>query len=148
MALVDIAKETIIALESDDREAASSHLADDFTYSGMGARRLDKQEFLSLMHQLTMAIPDWSFHISDIRKVDNVVYLKTHVTGTQMNELDLNFMDLPIVQGEDTAIRMPEETVELVFKGGKIVQMNVEPVPGGGLPGLYKQLGVDIAVPV
>jgi hypothetical protein len=43
---------------------------------------------------------------------------------------------------------MPEEKVRFTFKDNKIESLNVESVTGGGIPGVLKQLGVDIPAEV
>jgi hypothetical protein len=41
-------------------------------------------------------------------------------------------------------LRMPEEKVTFTIKDNKIERVNLEQVPGGGLPGVLKQLGVEM----
>ena len=43
---------------------------------------------------------------------------------------------------------MPEEKVTFTFNNNKIINVNVEKVQGGGIPGLLKQLGVEVLTEV
>ena len=45
-------------------------------------------------------------------------------------------------------LRMPEERVRFNLKDNKIDGLQLEQTPGGGLPGVLKQLGVEMPVDV
>lgn len=57
-------------------------------------------------------------------------------------------MGMPTVPATGKAIKLPVEHAECTVEGGKIVKLHVGDVsPDGGVPGILKQLGVQMPPP-
>jgi len=44
------------------------------------------------------------------------------------------------------SISLPKEHVVYAFQQGQIMMMDVEQVPGGGIPGMLVQLGIKLPI--
>src|SRR5580698_754397 len=80
-------KRMVAYLEAKDVVQAGGHIHDDFQFSGFGSDPLNKEQFLSLMKHLFLAIPDWSYHPRELRAEGDAVRFKTRVTGTHTGML-------------------------------------------------------------
>lgn len=69
------------------------------------------------------------------------------ITGTHTKEMTAPIPGIKNIPATGKAVSMPEEEAYLTVKDGKIIRMELEKVPGGGLPGILKQIGAKIPEP-
>lgn len=148
----DIVKQFIIALETQEYTTASDYLADDFTFTGMVPRPLDKRQFITLMKELKYGMPNMSLNVRDIHETNNELKQEQNaectvqLTGTQSNIMELVPLSLPPISETNRLVRLPAQQWRFTFENDKIAAIVAPPVPGGGIPGLLAQLGVDIPI--
>jgi hypothetical protein len=125
-------------------DMAAQYITDDFVFEGWTTQRLDRGEFLALQSELHAAMPDYAFNLSNVRQQNAVVSALMQITGTQTHPLSLPMFGIPLVPYTGTLVILPQEHVQFVIADGKVSQMRVETVPGGGLAGLLQQLDTDL----
>ena len=145
MGLVEMAKALVDAIDSGDMEKAASYLSDDFVLVAQVDKPLGKDHWKRLQGAMIYAFPDWSYNLTDAQEEeDNSVRLTFQITGTHLHTMDFSEFGLPLVQPTGKAIKLPVEQTILVFKGDKVFTLRDVDTPGGGVPGIYQQLGVEI----
>lgn len=130
------------ALESHDFDKAATYLSDDFTLSGPTPQPVGKNEFIGIQSAFMRAIPDWSFNSHDLQEQGEKVTSAVQITGTHTKELVVPGM--PPIPATGKKISLPEEHLEFTFKGDKIASLSSDNVPGGGVPGVLQQIGVQV----
>jgi len=130
------------ALESKDFDKAASYLSDDFTLTGPTPQPVGKNEFIGIQSAFILAIPDWSFNDHDVQEQGDKVTGAVQITGTHTEPLVLSGM--PPIPATGKKISLPEEHLEFTFKGDKIASLTSDNVPGGGIPGVLQQIGVQM----
>jgi predicted ester cyclase len=137
----DPVKRTVACLEAKDVVQAATHLHDDFQFSGFGSDPLNRDQFVSLMKALFIALPDWSYHPRELRAEADTVRFKTQVTGTHtgmLMGLDPGMVPIPATGKK---IDLPQDQVECTLREGKVATMKVDTPPGGGIAGIIAQIG-------
>lgn len=138
---IQIVQQFFESLENKNLSKAAEYLDDSFEFTGVTPQPVDKYEFLFIHATMFKGFPDWSFNLRDVEKSGNAVIVTAQVTGT--NTGDLVLPGLAPIQATGGSIRLPEEKVTFRLKGSKLVSMYVDPVEGGGIRGILKQLGVS-----
>jgi SnoaL-like domain len=146
MQMVDLTNRALDAMESGTIKSSSSLYSDDFTLTGPIPMPLNKNQYLDLMEKVTKGVPDWNFHRHDLRTEGQTVFVPVQITGTQNRTLPGLMPDMPDLPPTNRSFRLPPEVVQITFRGDKISRIHVDPVPGGGIPGMLEQLGVSIPV--
>ena len=146
MNATDIVRTCITALQSGDLELAANTLSDDFLLTGLTSTPLRKNEFLVLQGELLTAMPDFSYNLADIHREGRDVTAIIQITGTHTRDLTLSVLGLPPVQATGIAITLPQVSTTFEVEEGKVLGMQVETVPGGGLTGLLQQIGTELPV--
>jgi hypothetical protein len=151
MSPVDIVKDFMIALESKDYDTAASYLSDDFVFSGWTPQPLDKDQFITVMGELKAGIPNLSYHFHTVRDVRDLVQESNvkaaiQMTGTQTDSFILPPLGLPPIPQMARSVSLPEEHWDYTLQNGKIVKITVQRVPGGGIQGLLRQLGIELPI--
>ncbi len=144
MSKTDITNAFSAALEAQDFDKAAYYLSDDFTLSGPTPQPVGKQEFLAIQRAVESAFPDWSFNVHDVREQGENVIGAVHITGTHTRDLVLPIPGIPTIPATNKTISLPEEHLVFTFKGEKIANLTSDNVPGGGLPGVLAQIGVQL----
>jgi predicted ester cyclase len=144
MSKKDITDAFSAALESRDFEKAGSYLSDDFVFTGPVPQPVGKQEFLAIQRAVEDAFPDWSFNVHDVQEQGEKVTGAVKITGTHTRDLALPMPGIPVIPATGKKLSMPEEHLEFNFKGEKIASLTSDNVPGGGLPGVLAQIGVQL----
>ena len=140
-----VVKNCMTAMESGDLKKAATFLSEDFVFEGPVPKPVGKKEFLDLMKALTAAIPDWSFNMGGATEAGDKVELDIRIMGTHLRELNLSFMGIPVAPATQKIIRLPQEHLTVTVKSGKVSSIRVQPVPGGSLEGILKQIGLEMA---
>lgn len=146
MSNADLAKEFCNALGRGDVENAGRYITDDFVVTGPTPQPLGKAEFLGLHAILARAFPDFNFNISQAVESGNQVELTIQITGTHTGVLDLTPTGMPIPPVPPTGkkIKVAVEHPVLTMQGSKFSSLNLPVVPGGGLPSMLSQLGLEV----
>jgi hypothetical protein len=116
--------------------------------TGVAPVTLGANEFFGTMKALVAGIPDWKFNYKIGRESNNIIETKVKITGTHTREMPSPLPGLKNIAATNKTIRMPEEKVTFTFNNNKIINVNVEKVEGSGVPGLLKQLGVEVPTEV
>lgn len=142
MSAADTVKQGMRAWEKNDAATMDSLVADNFVMSGPVPQPLGKQEFIGFMHAILAALPDFKFNETLAEEHGETVVVKSRITGTHTGTLALP--GLPPVPATGKKVALPEERQVYTLSGGKLVKLVVDEVPGGGVPGMLAQLGVQI----
>jgi hypothetical protein len=148
---VEIVKDLMLALEAKEYIRASAYLSNDFTYTCMLPRPLNKREFITVMRELKEGLPDLSFNVHDIQEVERLneeeeVTAAIQITGTHTDIFELVPLSLPEFPETGRRVNMPEEHLTYIIENEKIESITVQPVVDGGFPGLLAQLGVEAPI--
>jgi hypothetical protein len=146
MEIQDIVNQVLDSLERGDVKLTAHYYADNFTFSGPVPEPLNKSQFLDLMTKVTQGVPDWNFNRGKLRVEGHTVIVPVQVTGTQTRMLPGLMPGMPDIPATNRSFRNPPETIRVTFQGERAVDLHVDPVPGGGIPGMLEQLGVAIPV--
>ena len=144
MSAVETVKTFMTALQSGDMELAASIASDEFVVSGLMPALLDKGEFLAIQSELLAGIPDFSYNLEDVHREGEEVSALIQITGTHTNDLSLPMLGLPVIPATGLSIDLPQVHVVYQVEDGKVMGMEVESEPGGGLPGLLQQVGAEL----
>jgi len=137
----------IEALESHDIDRAAEYLADDFSFIGLTPFPMDKGMYIEFQRGIAAAFSDWSLNLTGIQEEGGVVRGTARTTATHTGDLVLPIPDLPVLPATGKIIKLPAETHLYSVRGGKISSIHVLVVPGGGLQGVYRQLGARVPLP-
>lgn len=141
MTKVDAVKKVARDLETNPHEALSS-LTKDFKFSGAVPEPINGPDWIQVHEALKKAFPDIKINLQEVREENGKVYGTVSLTGT--HKAELNIPDLPSVPPTGKHFQLPKEPVTIRFEGDKLSEWKVQRVPGGGVPGIYKQLGVPL----
>ncbi|HET9920703.1 MAG TPA: nuclear transport factor 2 family protein [Ktedonobacteraceae bacterium] len=144
-------KDFILALESQEYSKAAGYLAGDFTYTGLVPRPLNKKQFITLIEELKYGMPNLSFNVHDIQQAEVIVQgqmiqATIQMTGTQSNIMNLVPLSLPPIPETNRRVTLPEEHLTFLVENNQIQSITVQPVAGGGIPGVLHQLGIDAPI--
>lgn len=143
MSAIDTVQAAQAAFESDDHTTLASLLTEDFMFSGPVPRPLGKAEFLGLARALKAALPDWAFHARDFHSDGDQVTFTVQITGTHSGILAV-IPGVPPVPPTGKSIQLPAEQLMMTVRGNQISRYVVELTPGGGVPGIYAQVGAPL----
>ncbi len=144
MNATDTVKTCITALQSGDIELAAKIISDDFLLLGMTPNPLRKNEFLALQGELLTAMPDFSYNLAGIQQEAGDVITLIQITGTHTRDLTLSVLGLPTIQATGIAVTLPLLRTAFQLEEGKVLGMQIETVPGGGIEGLLQQVGTEL----
>ena len=140
-----VIEEIFSGMEKNDFTKAEYYAAKDMKVTGPAPVPLGAKEFFGTMRALVTGIPDWKFNYKIGSESKNIVETKVKITGTHTREMPSPLPGLKNIPLTNRTIRMPEETVTFTFNNNnKIINVNVAKVEGSGVPGLLKQLGVEV----
>jgi hypothetical protein len=143
-----IVEEVFSGMERNDFIKAESYASKDMSVTGVAPVPLGANEFFGTMKALVAGIPDWKFNYKIGRESNNIIETKVKITGTHTREMPSPLPGVKNIAPTNRTIRMPEEKVTFTFNNNKIISVNVEKVEGSGVPGLLKQLGVEVPTEV
>ena len=141
MGVIDIVKSSLRAWEANDAATLSSLLADDFTFSGPVPQPLNKVEFIGFIQAVLAVYPNFAFNESSITRQGDQVSVTCHISGTHTGTLALP--GLPSIPATGKKVTSPAEVQHFRISDGKITAVIAELAPGGVLPRLLAQLGVQ-----
>jgi hypothetical protein len=138
---IDLARDFYRALQSGQMQWAERLLSDDFEARGLTDHVLEKARFLEIIEGLHKAMPDLSFDARDFQQLHHGVWLATSIKGTHTRPLFLP--EIGAIEATGLFVHLPDEHPLLIMDDDAIVRMTIDPVPGGGLAGIFDQLGVE-----
>jgi hypothetical protein len=147
MQIAEIANQALDFIEKGDIDSSRSLYTDDFTFTGPVPMPLNKDQYLDLMKKVTKGVPNWNFHRHDIRVEGQTVIVQVQVAGTQTGTLSSLMPGMPDLPPTNRSFRTPPEVIRITFRGDRAIDVHVDSVPGGGIPGMLQQLGVSLPVP-
>lgn len=139
----DLLKQGLDAFSRGDTATLSSLLTDDYTFSGPTPQPLDKAAFLGLHRALIAAVPDWTFTATDIREDGDKVYANLAISGTHTGTLAA-IPGVPPVPATGKSISLPADPAVFTYRGNQCCQQVVTVSSGGGVAGLYAQVGAPL----
>lgn len=142
MNAVETTRAALAAIEACDWARARSYLADDFTFSGAVPQPLGPDAWLGIHQGLAAAMPDFSFNAQDLHEESGKVVGVVQITGTQTRALALPIPGLASIPPTGKRVSLTIEPIAVTLRGDKLVNLEITPVAGGGLPGILSQLGV------
>lgn len=148
MSAAETVRAAFAAVEAGDLAKLADLVSDDMEFSGPVPEPIGKEQWLGMQGLLLAAFPDWSFNLEDVKEEGNVATTTHHITGTHTGNLDLSPMGMPTIPATGKAIKLPVEHAECTVEGGKLIKLHVgDDNPDGGVPGILKQLGVEMPPP-
>jgi len=136
------------SIEKSDFTTAESLVTNNFKITGVGPEPLGIKEFLGVHRAFNTGMPDFKFNYKIGAVKNNVVETKVKLTGTHFKDMPSPAPGFPNIPATNKTLRMPEETVTFTLKDNKIESLKLGTIAGGGLPGVLKQLGVEIPTEV
>ncbi len=146
MQIQDITNQVLDAIEKGKVKSVSNYFADSFKLVGPMPKPQNKEQYLDELTKLTSGIPNWNFNRHDLRVDGQTVVVPVHITGTQSRKIPSLMPDMPDLPASNRSFSLPNEIIRMKFRGESIVEVNIDPVPGGGINGILEQLGVQIPV--
>lgn len=140
----EVVREALSAIESEDFIRVDQLFSDKLKVQGIGPVALGKKEYLGVHRALSSGLPDFKFNHEIVKEDGARVSLKVALTGTHTREMKAPIPGLANIPATGKAVKMPEERIKITVEKDKIVGIELEPAPGGGLPGLLGQIGVVI----
>lgn len=128
----------INGLETHDVAKIASTVADDLRFVTPTAV-VDKERFLSFLHALYAAFPDWRYDHDEPEVYDDAIAVKWRQSGTHAGTLALP--GLPSVAPTGKLVRIPEQFFYYRVRGDRIVEIRPEPIAGGAPRGILEQIG-------
>lgn len=138
---IDVARDFYRALQIGQMQWAERLLAEDFEARGLAHEVLDKERFLEVFESLHQAMPDLFFDAREFQQLHHGVWLATTIKGTHTRHLFLP--EIGSIEPTGLCVQLPDEHPLLTIEDGEIVRLSLDPVPGGGLSGLFDQLGIE-----
>lgn len=130
----------INGLETHDVAKIASTVADDLRFVTPTAI-VDKERFLSFLHALYAAFPDWSYDHDEPEMRESAIAVKWRQSGTHAGTLSLP--GLPSIAPTGTLVRIPEQFFYYRVRDDRIVEIRPEPIAGGAPQGVLEQIGVE-----
>lgn len=138
---------TQVLLTAIEREAwteAASYLTNDCTFSGAVPQPISGEEWLGIHKAFAAALSNFSFHYQLSGEKGQQVYGRVQLTGKHTDDMRLPVPGLPVIPATGTEVSLPMEAIVLSFREGKVADVHIEKVQGGGLIGMLQQLGVTV----
>lgn len=144
---VDAVKTLMSLLEGREFEEAAQYLTDDFSFEGWTPAPLNKVQFLDTMRGLKEGLPGLIFNLHNVEERDAQSVTGTiQATGYQSDNFILPALGLPPIPQTANSVSLPAENVTFVFAQDGISRFSVQHVPGGGIHGLIRQLGIEVSI--
>lgn len=143
-----VVEEFAAAIENNDFTKADNFLSKDFRMVGDTPEPLGSNEFLGMLRAFKKGMPDFRFNFNITEDRGDHVFLRMQITGTHKNTMPSPIPGVKDIPATNKTVKMPEETVDVTVKDNKITKVKMPHVEGGGVPGLLKQLGVEMPAAV
>jgi|tagenome__1003787_1003787.scaffolds.fasta_scaffold20521424_2 hypothetical protein len=132
------------AIEAQQFDRALDYLACEFQFSGPVPVPLNSLQWIRMHRAFATAMPDITVNYIPNGDSYGVVHGSVQLTGTHTTKLDLRLPGVPSVFATGKRIALPREKVDVAVERGKVIVLNVENLPDGGLMGILAQMGVAL----
>lgn len=132
------------AIEAQQFDRALGYLASDFQFNRPAAAPLNSLQWIRIHRALAAAMPDLTVNYLPQGASYGVVHGSVRLSGTHTSKLDLRLPGMPLVPATGKRIVLPREQVDIAVEQGRVVLIQIEHLPGGGLLGILAQLGVAL----
>jgi predicted ester cyclase len=134
--------EFVEAFNQMDIDTMAAHLADTLAFHGPAPKPLSKDQFVGMMRMLHTAFPDIKMNIELVSSDGDEASIMSTMQGTHTGTLDMTAFGAGPITATGKAFKLPPGAFNYTWKDGKIVTIQAQPNPGGGLPGIMQQLGL------
>jgi len=131
----------IEGLKAHDVDKIGSTVSHDLAFIA-ATRTLDKPQFLAMLRALYSGFPDWHYDHDPVEHDGDVYAIKWRQGGTHLGVWAMPGMD-PI-EPTGRPVKIPEHYFFYKVRGGLIVEIRPDPVPGGAPRGILEQIGVEL----
>ena len=132
------------AIEAQQFDRALDYLACDFQFSGPVPATLNSLQWIRMHRAFAAAMPDIAINYIPNGDSYGMVHGSVQLSGTHTTKLDLRLPGVPAVFATGKRITLPREKVDVAVEQGKVVVLNIERLPDGGLMGILTQMGVAL----
>jgi hypothetical protein len=129
----------IDGLKAHDIDKIAGTVADDLAFV-TSSHVLTKEQFLGMLRAIYTGFPDWHYVHGGPEYRNEEIAVKFRQGGIHTGTFALPGLDPIEASGKE--IRIPEHYFFYKLRGGRIVEIRPEPVPGGAPRGILEQLGV------
>jgi predicted ester cyclase len=129
------------AFESGNLDYLREHTSEDFAISGAAPQPISMRDFSEMLPALTRAFPDWRFNAANYKVVGDRVTCSVRITCIHSGVLDFPMLNINGYQPTGKRVRLPLEQNTYMVRDGKVTHLEVEKVDGGGIPGIFTQIG-------
>ncbi|MFN8515871.1 MAG: nuclear transport factor 2 family protein [Chloroflexia bacterium] len=140
----------LTAMEDHDLSATARLLSDDFALSGAGPTPLGQDAYLGFQAVHNEAFADWRFNPATVTADGDMVTAIYQISATHTGAFDVAKLGLPIepIAPTGKSRSWPVEQMTATVRDGKIVSLEVQTQPEGGVMGTLAWLGVSLPSPV
>lgn len=135
------------SIQEGEFELAKSMLTDDFHFSGLVPKSINKETWLEMSANLKTAFPDLDYHFKVIGANGDIVRSTTQLSGTHTGPLDLINVNMGLIPATNKHVSAKMAKTKVTVKDGMVKLWVVEPADGAGLEAVLRQLGVAIQLP-
>ena len=140
-----IVQEHMRRIEQHDFDGAGSLLSLDFQFTGVTPTPVKREEYVKLHRELLGGLHDWKYNFRLEREDGNVVRGSVRVTGTHTGTIAPTFIPgINPITPTGKQVKLPEEPLTITVHNGLIINIDVKPMPNGGVLGILSQLGVNV----
>ena len=135
------------ALESADLLFLDKYLTRDVTYARETPRPTEvhgKEEVITRMEAFLRAFPGWSLHAGDISAdaAQRQVMCSLYIMGASTAEMDFRTLGQGVYEATGKPFALPPGWLVLTVRGAEIQRIDIGFPEGGGLVGIFDQIGV------
>jgi predicted ester cyclase len=145
MGAADVVRAVADAIDAQDWGTARANLAPEFEFTGPVPEPIGRDQWVGLHEMLVSGFPDLKLNLQDLEEDGDTVTAYAHITATNTGELNLPAFGIQGVKATGRAVTMPFEKCVATIRDGKILRLDVDSPPAGGLGGLLGQIGVNLA---
>ncbi len=139
-----IAEEFLATFNAKDLTKFRTYLSDDFTFSGPTPEPVSADQWIGIMMGMRAAFPDLNYNLKITGYEDNKIMTTTQLAGTHTKDWDLTAMGIGVIPATGKTVSNPKEEGLMTIKDGKITSYFINSKEEGGIPGMLKQLGVEV----
>jgi len=139
-----VAEEFLAAFNAEDMAKIRAFLSDRFTFSGPTPEPVSADQWMAIVMGMRAAFPDLNYNIKITGYEGNKVMTTTQLTGTHTNEWNLTAMGIGVVPATGKTFSNPKEEGFMTIENGKIASYFINSKEGSGIPGMLKQLGIEV----
>ncbi len=135
-----IFRDAMTAIQAQDWNKLQSLATSDFSFLG-GPMPMNLDAFIATQGAIGTAMPDFNFHLDEIRANGDNLTCDLHVTATHSAALSLPGM--PSVPATNKHVTVSDHLL-VSMRNGKIATVESKPSADGGMGALLRAIGVPI----